>query len=407
VPAVSRPFAQLDYALALAIAGLVMIGLIMVYSASVYVSLLQELTPTYYFGRQLGAVLLGLVAIVLLQFIDYRTLRRFSVVAAALTIAGLAAVLILGESILGAKRGLFQGSYQPSEFAKLITVVYIADWLAAKGERIKSFELGFFPFLFLVAILCGLVALQPDVSTTTLIALIAFTMFFVAGARWSHFAILMAGGASVFAGLVAFMPHARQRFMEYVWSLMDPSQAQWHAQQVVYSFALGGLTGRGLGRSFQKTGPLPVPHTDSILAVVGEELGLVGCLVVLALLCVIIYRGYKIALETREDYGRLLAVGITTWLAVQGLVNIAGLTGVGPFSGVPLPFVSYGGSSMLMSLIGVGILLGISQQNKRTEAGMDRPLTGSRATVKGRNGAAVGVSWRNGRTYFTGVGYRR
>jgi cell division protein FtsW len=182
--------------------------------------------------------------------------------------------------------------------------------------------------------------------------------------------------------------------------IQDPSEVQWHVKQVYYALARGGLFGRGLGNSFQKTGPLPVPHTDSILAVVGEELGLVGCLLVLGLLTYVGYRGYRIVLETADPYGRMLALGITSWLVYQGLINAAVMTGIVPFTGLPFPFVSYGGSSMFVSLLGVGVLLNISQQNKRLEAGLSRPAGRKRLH------ATVGFGRRDRRTHYSRAGHR-
>jgi cell division protein FtsW len=152
--------------------------------------------------------------------------------------------------------------------------------------------------------------------------------------------------------------------------LRDPSEVEWHTMQIFYGLARGGVPGQGLGNSFQKTGPLPVPHSDSILAVIGEEMGLLGCLVVLGLIAYIAVRGFRIVVETVDPYGRMLALGITSWLTYQALVNASVVVGIIPFTGLPLPFVSYGGTSMLISLLGVGVLLNISQQNKRVEAGL-------------------------------------
>ena len=397
----SRPFRQMDYGLLVATVALTGIGLMMVYSSSLFVSLYYQNTVNYYFQRQLVAALLGLAMIFGLQFVDYRFYRRYSTWVMLGTLALLFVVLVLGDTLLGARRGLSGGSYQPSELAKLITIVYIANWLSSKGERIKDFGLGLLPFVFLVGIVGGLIAIQPDLSTAVLIALVAFTMFFVAGGRWLHFFAMLAVGVLVFFILINIFSHAATRWNDYVLMLKDPTQAGWHIKQVFFGFARGGISGQGLGNSFQKTGPLPVPHTDSILAVIGEELGLAGSLTVLGLLVFIAYRGFRIMLDTKESFGRMLALGITTWITYQGLLNAAVMTGVVPFTGLPFPFVSYGGSSMLISLMGIGVLLNISQQNHKDAAGL-RPISSKRSKR-----ASVSVSGRDRRSYSSRFVYRR
>lgn len=381
----SKPHRQMDYGLAVAVLALVSIGLIMVYSASLFVGLYYEGSAEYYFLRQLFGGIMGVIGIVVIQTFDYRLFRRFSTATMLGTLLLLFVVLVIGDTLFGARRGLYQGSFQPSELAKLITIFYVADWLSSKGERIKDFGLGLVPFVFVVGIVGGLIAVQPDLSTAILIVLIGFTMFFIAGARWSHFiAILLVGVAAVVL-LIQIFPHAAERWDDYVTMIQDPSEVEWHTMQIFYGLARGGVPGQGLGNSFQKTGPLPVPHSDSILAVVGEELGLVGCLVVLGLLAYIGVRGYRIVVETVDPYGQMLALGITSWLVYQALVNASVIVGIIPFTGLPLPFVSYGGSSMLISLLGVGVLLNISQQNKRLEAGVTRQSRSkSAATSLGR-----------------------
>jgi cell division protein FtsW len=407
------PVGPVDYGLLIATVALVAIGLMMVYSASLFVSLrYQDNVISYYFFRQLTAAVLGAVGILGFLLIDYQLIKRVSTPVMLATLVGLLIVLVRGDTLLGAKRGLYEGSFQPSELGKLITIFYIAHWLSSKGERIKDFGMGFIPFVVVVGIVGGLIAVQPDLSTAILIALVALTMFFVAGARFSHFALIVIIGTLAVLLLISVFPHARERWADYWEMVRDPTQAEWHIRQVFYGLARGGLFGLGLGNSFQKTGPLPVPHTDSILAVIGEELGLVGCLLTLGLLLFIGYRGFRIMRETENSYGKLLALGITSWLVYQAIINAAVMTGVIPFTGLPFPFVSYGGSSMLISLVGVGVLLSISQQNKRMAAGIASPARPKQRipdrTVRPRSvpewrkvNAAAGVSRRNRRSYST------
>lgn len=394
----SVPYRQMDFGLLVAVLALVSVGLIMVYSASLFVGLYYQDSADYYFWRQLAGAGLGALGLVLIQTFHYHLFRRFSTAVMLGTLLLLFLVLLAGDTLLGARRGLYQGSFQPSELAKLIMIFYVADWLSSKGERIKDFGMGLIPFVFVVGIVGGLIAVQPDLSTAVLIVLVGFTMFFIAGARWSHFIAILAVGVLVFIFLINVFPHAAERWNDYVEMLRNPSEVEWHTMQVFYGLARGGLLGQGLGNGFQKTGPLPVPHSDSILAVIGEELGLVGCLLVLVLIGFVAYRGYRIMLETADPYGQMLALGITSWLVYQALINAAVIAGIIPFTGLPFPFISYGGTSMLISLLGVGVLLNISQQNKRLEAGLTR---------RGKDRAVNGFGRRNGWAHLPRAGNRR
>lgn len=357
---------QFDYWLLLAVAGLVVVGMLMVYSTTFDYGILFKDEATYYIKRQAMALLLGLVGIaVILQF-DYHAFRRISVPFLGITLLTLFVLLILGETIFGARRGLFEGSYQPSEVAKLATILYIAHWLSTKGERIKILTYGLIPFSAITGVVCALIVRQPDLSTAVLIALVCFTLFFVAGADWRQFALAGLLGGSVFVFLMLTLPHARNRVDDYAIALRNPEAASWHVQQSLIALGRGGWTGVGLGESNQKFGPLPAAHTDGVFAVLGEELGLMGTLLVIGLLAMLVWRGVRTAQHARDNYGFLLAFGITCWLAYQALINIAVITAVIPFTGIPLPFLSYGGSSLLFSLIGAGILLNISRDAAMT-----------------------------------------
>ncbi len=389
----------MDYGLAVAVLALMAIGLIAVYSASLFIGLYYQGSAEYYFWRQFIGSLVGVVGILFIQTFDYRLFRRVSTYVMLGTLLLLFFVLVAGDTLFGARRGLYQGSFQPSEVAKLVTIFYVADWLSSKGDRIKDFGMGLIPFVFVVGIVGGLIAVQPDLSTAILIVLIGFTMFFIAGARWSHFIAILLVGALAVILLISIFPHAAERWDDYVTMVQDPTKVAWHTKQVFYGLARGGLFGLGLGNSFQKTGPLPVPHSDSILAVIGEELGLAGCLLVLGLSAIIAFRGYRIVVETDDPYGRMLALGVTSWLVYQALINAAVIVGIIPFTGLPFPFVSYGGSSMVISLLGIGVLLNISQQNKKLEAGLVRQ--------DGSKSAVASLGRRDGRTHLSRAGHRR
>jgi cell division protein FtsW len=352
---------QFDYWLLLTVAGLLVIGLLMVYSTTFDYGLRFRGDATYFIRRQLVALLLGLGSILLLMQFDYHALRRISVPFLGLTLLGLLLILFFGEAIFGARRGLIEGSYQPSEVAKLATILYIAHWLSSKGERIKLLTYGLLPFSVITGVVCALIVRQPDLSTAVLIAAVSFTLFFVAGADWRQFTLAGLLGGSVFTLLITTLPHAAARVDAYTVALRDPFQASWHVQQALIALGRGGLFGVGLGESIQKFGPLPLAHTDGVFAILAEEMGLIGSLFVVMLLALLIWRGLRVARLARDSYGFLLAMGITCWLAYQALINIAVITAIIPFTGIPLPFLSYGGSSLLFSMIGVGILLNISR----------------------------------------------
>ena len=356
-----------DYWLLLTVAGLLVIGMLMTYSTTFDYGIIFKEDATYYIRRQFVAMVLGILCIVVIMQFDYRFFRRVSVPFLVGTLLALVVLLFAGEAFFGARRGIYEGSYQPSEVAKLATILYIAHWLSSKGDRIKMLTYGLVPFSVITGLVCALIVRQPDLSTAGLIAMVSFTLFFVAGADLRQFALAGLVGGAVFLFLMLTLPHAAERVGQYTLALRDPAQAGWHVQQSLIALGRGGLTGVGLGESTQKFGPLPAAHTDGVFAVLGEELGLLGALLVIGLLGMLIWRGVRTARNARNSYGFLLALGVTCWLAYQALINIAVITAVIPFTGIPLPFLSYGGSSLLISLIGVGILLNVSRDAAMTQ----------------------------------------
>jgi cell division protein FtsW len=249
-----------------------------------------------------------------------------------------------------------------------------------------------------------LIVRQPDLSTAALVALISFTLFFVAGADWRQVGVAGLVGMVAFVLAVLALPHARGRVDAYATALRDPSQASWHVQQSLIALANGSWFGVGLGESDQKFGLLPAAHTDSVFAVLGEELGLIGALLVIGLFGMLVWRGLRAARKARDSYGFLLAMGITCWLAYQALINIAVITAVVPFTGLPLPFLSYGGSSLTISLVGVGILLNVSR-----DAALDKKVQRRRpdAGTMEKRGEAVSMRWRNRGSHLPGARRRR
>ena len=351
-----------DYWLLLATAALLVIGFLMVYSTTFDLGDRFESNPVYFVTRQLVAFGLGLAVIVVFIQFDYHILRYFSLPLILVTMIILFAMLIFGQvDEYGAIRTLSAGSYQPSELAKLAMILYIAHWLDSKGERIKTLNYGLFPFAAITGIMFGLIVFQPALSAAILIVMISFTLFFVAGADLKQ---AMIAGVLLMGVIVIMMfalPHASQRIDDFMTGFRDPQQASYQVRQALGALANGGYFGVGLGKGDQKFGPLPLAHTDGVFAIVGEETGLLGSGGVVLLLAFLAWRGFRVATRARDTYGFLLAVGVTVWIAYQALINIAVITAVIPFTGMPMPFLSYGGSSMLMTMIGVGILLSVSR----------------------------------------------
>ncbi|MDX1413398.1 MAG: putative peptidoglycan glycosyltransferase FtsW [Candidatus Promineifilaceae bacterium] len=350
-----------DYWLLLAIGGLIIIGLLTVYSTTFDIGMQWKGDSSYYIRRQLLALLLGIAGFVVVMAVDYHIFRRFSVPIMLIAIVGVGAILLFGESSLGAQRGLLGGSYQPAEAAKLAMILYIAHWLSSKGDRIKMATYGLVPFSVIVGFVCGLIVLEPDLSTAALIALVSITLFFIAGADLKQFFLAFIFGGGVFALLVTFYSHAAYRLELFRQGFFNPAEAGYQMEQTLAALGRGGWFGVGPGNSVQKFIPLPAAHTDGAFAIIGEEFGFIGSIALMGILALLVWRGFLAATRARDGYGALLAIGITCWLGYQALLNIAVMTAVIPFTGIPLPFISYGGSSFAVSIVGAGILLNISR----------------------------------------------
>lgn len=359
--AARRPHAP-DYPLLLAVIALLLIGLVMVYSAS---QLAVAGDPGYWFRRQAIWAALGLAALLVTAHLDYRVWRRLALPGMIAAVALLLLVLPFGQTAYGAQRWLRLGafSFQPSELAKLALAVYVADWLVRKGEAVRSLRDGLLPFALITGSVLALIFLQNDLGTSLVVGALALALFCAAGANLLQLVPTLAlGGASVWL-LAAGTPFRRARLDAFLHPL-PPGCAEAASYQVcqgLISLGSGGVFGRGLGDSVQKAGYLPNPFTDSIFAVLGEELGLLGCALVIALFALLAFRGLRIGRRAPDAYGALLACGITCWLVAQAAINIGSVVDAIPFTGVPLPFVSFGGSSLVTALAAVGVLLSISR----------------------------------------------
>lgn len=353
--------ARADYVLVVIVAALCILGLMMVYSSTFDMAYLEYGNPNYFLYRQMIWMGLGVVVMIVLARIDYRLWQRWAILIMAVTLLMLGLVAVAGNEKFGATRWLWNGSIQPSELAKVSVVIYIAAWISSKGDKIRHVTYGLLPFAILIGLVAGLILLQRDLSTAFLIAVTSGLMFFFGGADLLQLLASMVFGLATFAFMIKQEPYRLERIKTFLNPLADVQGSAYHLNQALIALASGGVFGLGLGGSKQKYGYIPALHTDTIMAIVGEELGLIGCLVLLGLFVWLAYRGFKIALDAPDAFGMLLAAGLTSSLIVQALVNIAMVTATLPYAGITLPFISYGGSSLLTSMASVGLLLSISR----------------------------------------------
>lgn len=358
-------WAGTDVFLLTIIAILLALSLMMVYSTTFDWSYQEHGYETFFLFRHAQNMAIAVAVMLTFAFIPYRALHRLSFFILLASIASLTAVLLFGDDAFGARRGLIGGRFQPGELAQLSVVIYLAAWLSSKHTRIRSVVYGLLPFSVIVSIVGVLVLLQPDLSTTVVIFVTATAMFFLAGADVRHltFSAMAISGLGLLA--LRSFGYAQDRVASYFEGIVDLTQTNYHVQQAITAFLNGGWFGVGLGSGRQKFGYLPAPHTDSIFASIGEELGVIGAGVVIILYAVLVVRGFLIARRSPDAFGGLLAAGMTIWLVSQALLNVAVMIAVLPSTGVPLPLISYGGSSMTALLAGMGIVLSVSRATAR------------------------------------------
>ncbi len=375
---------------------LLAIGSLMIYSTTFDWSYQSFGSDTYIFMQHVRNMAIGATGFLLLTFISYRVWRRFVVILLLVTIASLIAVLLFSDYTFGARRAFLEGSYQPGELAELTVVVYMAAWLGSKNTKVRSITHGLIPFTVLVGVIGALVALQPDLSTAVTIFIVAGIMFFLAGANVLHLAGVLALMGSAGYLITEQLNYAQGRFGSFVAGLTDFTQTNYQAQQAIIAFLRGGWTGVGLGQGAQKFGFLPTPHTDSIFAVVGEELGFLGAAFVIALYVLFVMRGLQIARRAHDPFGSLLASGVTLWVITKAMMNIAVMINLIPTTGVALPFISYGGSSLITLMAGAGLLFSVAR------------MTAIENSPEGRKaGAHDDRGWGNRWTRLSGDSRRR
>jgi cell division protein FtsW len=369
-PASKRPLSLgIDVPLLLIVLTLVIFGLVILFSASWKYSLWESGEPTSIFFRQVGLSGLGILIAIAFGWINYHRLVKFAVPLMAATLGLLILVIVIQEERHGAVRSLLGGSIQPSELAKLATIVYLSVWLYNRREQMKDIWLSLVPLAVILGLVGGFIAIQPDLSAVITVFLLGGMMFFLAGGDMRQIAILI-----VVALLVGFLvlqvdlfPTGTDRLDSYIAGLRDPLQASDHVQRSMEAFIKGGWFGVGIGKASTKLTVLPFPHTDSIFAVVGEETGVLGASVLVILFGLLMWRGLLIAHRAPDFLGSLLAGGLTFWIAFEAFLNMAVMVGLMPFAGNALPFVSAGGSNRLVTLAAIGIIMNISRLSVKNE----------------------------------------
>lgn len=354
-----------DFILIVVTLSLLAIGLIMVYSASA-VWADYKFDDTFFFAkRQMLFAGVGILAMFFIMNVDYWTWRTWGKVIIIVCFVLLIMVLIPGVGVLrnGSRSWIGVGAFsiQPSEFMKLAMIAFLAKFLSENQKYITSFRKGLVPSLFLVFVAFGMIMLQPDLGTGTVMVGTAVVMVFIAGAKISHFAMMGLAGLVGFAALVLSAPYRIKRITSFLDPWEDPLGSGFQMIQSLYAIGPGGLLGLGLGESRQKFFYLPEPQNDFIFAILAEELGFIGGSLVLLLFSLLLWRGIRIALGAPDLYGSFLAVGIVSMIAIQVMINVGVVTGLMPVTGITLPFLSYGGSSLTLMLLAVGVLLNISR----------------------------------------------
>lgn len=344
------------------------LGLIMIASAGVVYGRVRFGDDYYFLKQQLFGLGVGLLFLYIFQKIDYHIWQRFVVPIFILALILLVLVFIpgFGTTVYGAARWVELGplSFQPSEVMKFAIILYLSAWLSNKGRaKTSDFFEGLVPFLALLSVVGFLIIKQPDTGTLGLIFLISLAIFFASGASIAHIISLFIGGLVFLLILIKMAPYRMQRFLVFLNPEHDPMGFGYQMTQALLAIGSGGIFGAGLGQSRQKFNYLPEPVTDSIFAVLGEELGLIGAAIVVGLFLFLAWRGVRVALRAPDEFGRLLAVGIVSWIVFQAFINISAITGLIPLTGIPLPFISYGGTSLAVLLGAFGILLNVSKHS--------------------------------------------
>lgn len=344
-------------------------GIVMVFSASSVISYWKMNDRWYYTVRQIMWAVIGLIGMLVAMNIPFRKYRKLAIPIFLGTLSLLVLVLIVGEFRNGAKSWIIIGplSLQPSEFAKLGIILYLSSIISKKGDKIREFKKGLMPVLIMTGLTLGLIGLQPDVGTAAILLVGAIAVIYAGGANVRH---LVALGAPVIGAVAVYVlqkEYRMKRITSYLNPWADPQGSGYHLIRSLMAFGHGGITGTGFGKSIQKIFYLPEPHTDFIFSVIAEELGFIGVSIFLIVFTLFLFRALIVSLRCPEPFGNLVGIGIVTLIATQTFINIGGVTGTIPITGVPLPFISVGGSSLVVYMIAIGIILSISRESNRSQ----------------------------------------
>jgi len=344
---------------------LMSIGLVMLFSASYSAAYFKYANATYFFSRQVFFAITGFIAMFIVMVFPYQIYHRLAVPALLVSFVLLVLVLFIGEEYNNARRWIAIGdlfTIQPSEIAKAAVIMSFASFSVRFGSRMRTFRTGILPFLLIIGMFAILLMREPHLSATVIIAITGIIIIFIAGAKISHLAILGTIGVALFAVVVFVMGYGLDRIQIWLDPYIDPKGEGFQILQSLYAIGSGGLFGLGLGQSRQKNLYLPEPYNDFIFAIICEELGYIGAVLIILLFAAFVLRGYYIALKARDNFGSLIAVGVTTQIAVQVFFNIGVVTGLLPVTGISLPFFSSGGTSLLILFAELGMVLAVSRQ---------------------------------------------
>ncbi|PWB38287.1 MAG: stage V sporulation protein E [Parcubacteria group bacterium] len=356
---------QPDFVLLVILGVLLFMGLLFLSSASSTMAF-YKFGDTYFYVKQqlVHGLLIGAILFYICIRINFDWYRRMAplFLLGSLALLGLVFISNFVNHYGTARSWIVLGnfSFQPSELVKLFYILFLAGWCDRLGRKVGDWSTGFLPFIFLLATICLLIILQPDIGTLSIIVLVSLAMYFAAGAKWKHLGIIVVAGSIFLVTMIKFAAYRMSRILVWLHPDLDPQGAGWQIKQSLIAIGSGGWFGVGLGSSRQKS-YLPQPANDSIFPIISEEIGFVFTAIFLLLFVILIFRGFKIARHSEDNFAKLTAIGITVWLAVQIFINIAGMTNLLPMTGVPLTFISLGGSNLAVSLAAMGILANISK----------------------------------------------
>lgn len=382
----SELFTNMDIPMVISVLALLVLGLVVLYSASMPLGFAYDYHPIEDVIDQGRWVLLGLALAFGISLVDYRKIRPFIMILLLGAITSLILVLIIGEERFGATRTFFNGRVQPSEITKVILILYLAFWLKSKSEYLSNLFVWGMPLGIVLGAISVLLFLEPDFSALLTILLISAIMLFLANIAWLQALVVAVAGTGLFAFVIKFTSTGEFRWNQFITGWHDPSAAISQVQRAFESIVDGGLFGVGIGQGTVKFTGLEVGQTDTIFTIIAEEMGLVGILFVLGLFSLLMWRGIKIAQESKDRTGQLIAAGITFWIITETFFNIASLINLIPIGGNTLPFFSKGGSSLVSIMVGIGLVLSVSRVNKR-----------EKQIERSSKSAVVDMRWRDRR----------